>query len=268
MEENIAKDINVLSNFCGKRDLVDLTTEELKKNYSIEQADIMVLFGGSIICGGDVIAEGIKNDIAKKYIIVGGGGHTTDALRNEIAKQCPNIETKSLSEAKLFSKYLEHKYGLEVDYLETHSTNCGNNITYLLDLLKRENISYKSIIISQDASMQLRMEMGLRKYVKDKIIINYATYKSHVVIKNNKLVYEKEIVGMWDIERYISLLMGEIVRLRDDENGYGPSGKNYIEHVDIPIDVEKAYKELEINFRDLIRKANPLYASKNRITNL
>lgn len=36
-----------------------------KKKYGINQADVMVLFGGSIICGGDLLAEGIKNNIAK-----------------------------------------------------------------------------------------------------------------------------------------------------------------------------------------------------------
>ena len=67
---------------------------------------------------------------------------------------------------------------------------------------------------------------------------------------------------MRDIEKYISLLMGEIPRLLDDTNGYGPNGKNYIAHVDIPINVLKAFKELKEEYRDLVRVANPLYASQ------
>lgn len=31
--------------------------------------------------------------------------------------------------------------------------------------------------------------------------------------------------GVWSVERYISLLLGEVPRLRDDANGYGPQGK-------------------------------------------
>ena len=42
----------------------------------------MVLFGGSIIAGGDILAEAIQNEVAKKNIIVGGAGHTTETLRN------------------------------------------------------------------------------------------------------------------------------------------------------------------------------------------
>ena len=42
----------------------------------------MVLFGGSIIAGGDILAEAIQNEVAKKNIIVGGAGPPTETLRN------------------------------------------------------------------------------------------------------------------------------------------------------------------------------------------
>jgi hypothetical protein len=77
----IADNINILGNFCSKRDIPVLTTNELYKKYGIGQADVMVLFGGSIPCGGDVLAQAMQNNIAKKYIIVGGEGHTTASLR-------------------------------------------------------------------------------------------------------------------------------------------------------------------------------------------
>lgn len=72
--------------------------------------------------------------------------------------------------------------------------------------------------------------------------------------------YLQEIHGMWESDRYINLLMGEIPRLRDDENGYGPAGKGFIAHVDIPENVEKAFSELKDIYGDKIREANPLYA--------
>ncbi|CUH97822.1 hypothetical protein P22_3968 [Propionispora sp. 2/2-37] len=49
---------------------------------------------------------------------------------------------------------------------------------------------------------------------------------------------------MWSKERFYELLMGEIWRLRDDEKGYGPQGKNYFGHVDIPYQVEFSYELL------------------------
>lgn len=105
------------------------------------------------------------------------------------------------------------------------------------------------------------MEAVLRKYISDDIlIINYAAYKARVINSNNKLIYEKEILGMWNIDKYISLLMGEIQRLNDDENGYGPKGKDFIVHVDIPDDVMNAFYELKKEYIDYIREANPLYS--------
>ena len=43
---------------------------------------------------------------------------------------------------------------------------------------------------------------------------------------------------------------------------YGPNGKNYIAHVDIPENVMIAFEELKLVFGSETREANPLYASK------
>lgn len=265
MKERIVECINMLGTFCGKRDIPFLTKKELKDKYGIDQADVMVLFGGSILCGGDVLAEAMKAQVAGIYIIVGGAGHTTETLRLKMNEEFPEIKTKGLPEAKIFEAYLETRYGLYADFLECKSTNCGNNITYLLELLKRNHISCNSIILAQDATMQHRMEAGLRKYAPDMNIINYAVYDAKVALKGSELVFDKEIWGMWDMNRYINLLMGEIVRLSDERTGYGPKGSNFIAHVDIPVQIREAFSELEKEYAGMVRKANPLYASsRNR----
>ena len=246
----IANCINVLGDFCGKRDIDELTTFELMKKYGVEKADVMVLFGGSILAGGDVLANAMKNDVAKKYVIVGGRGHTTVSLEEQFYKLYPDSDKKSIlseiSEAEIFRNYLKYKYNLQPDLLEIHSTNCGNNIT-----------------ISQDATMQLRMEVTLKKYLSENIkIINFATYSAKVSVKDKKLCFENDIFGMWDIDRYITLLMGEIPRLTDDKDGYGPKGAGYIAHIDIPEDVKNAFLILKQIHGDKVRKADPLHASK------
>ena len=111
--------------------------------------------------------------------------------------------------------------------------------------------------------MQYRMAATLKKYVSDEVlIINYATYQVNVIQKADELIYQKQPLGMWNIDRYITLLMGEIPRLSDDENGYGPRGKNFISHVDIPQEVKYAFEELKVLFSESIREANPIFASK------
>lgn len=176
---------------------------------------------------------------------------------NMLGRFCGKRDINKLSHEELLQKY-----GCEADYLETKSTNCGNNITYLLDLMREKGVAFQSIILCQDASMQNRMEAGLKKYVGENItIINYAAYQVEVSYDGKELVYTEPIHGMWTIERYVNLLMGEIPRLSDDKNGYGPNGKNYIAHVEIPRQVRIAFEQLKAVYGDETREANPLYAS-------
>ena len=49
---------------------------------------------------------------------------------------------------------------------------------------------------------------------------------------------------MWPRDRWISLVMGEVPRLRDDQHGYGPRGRGFIAHVDVPDEVEFAHAAL------------------------
>ena len=250
-----ANQINTLAAFCGVRDIEELSQSILIKNYGFAQADVMVLFGGSILIGGDVFAEAIKNHVAKTYIIVGGAGHTTDSLRQKFKNIYPDFDVSNLSEAEIFDEYIKRRYKLSADYLECKSTNCGNNITYLLDLIEENNIHCQSMILSQDATMQRRMSAGLKKYRPDILAINYAAYQAYLVDDGSKLNYQTEIFGMWDIERYITLLLGEIPRLTDDVNGYGPRGKDFIAHVDIPAEVQLAFEEISKIYS--VRQAKP-----------
>lgn len=265
MKERIAKNINVLSRFLGMRDVPSLTKQAFQQKYGIEQADLMVLFGGSILKGADVLARAIQNDAARKYIIVGGAGHTTETLRQVVHGNYPKIETAGQSEAQIFQAVLESVYHVKADYLECQSTNCGNNITFLLDLIRENNLPFDSIILVQDAAMQRRMDAGLRKYVSDPLIINYAAYQVDVSVDNDQLVYTENIPGMWQMDRFITLLMGEIPRLSDDAQGYGPNGQGFIAHVEIPEDVSKAFEELKEAGISIVRTANPAFASTNSL---
>ena len=140
--------------------------------------------------------------------------------------------------------------------MELHSTNCGNNITNLLEIIKKEKLDFNNIILIQDASMQLRMSAVIKKYIDKSIeVINYAAYKVKVINKDSKLIYDSYPLGMWNIDRYINLLMGEIPRLTDNKEGYGPSGKDFLIHIDIPEKVENAFLELKKYYPNMVREA-------------
>lgn len=260
--ETIANKLNVISEFLAKRDIPVLNKEELKKKYRIDQADLLILFGGNILHGCELSAQAFNQGIAKRMMIVGGEGHTTDALRNIIQSRCPEFETKGKAEADMIAYYLEKRYNISGCLIERESTNCGNNVSNALKVLNENGLEPKHIIIMQDSSMQLRMDAGFKKMWnhKDVEIINYASYRATVIIKQGMLCFEDEsIEGMWNMEHFINLQMGEIPRLSDTKDGYGPNGKNYIAHVDIPVEVIDAFDYLKVHYNSSIREANEKY---------
>lgn len=258
----MANAINTLSDYLGVRDVAQLMPANLKAKYGFKQADLCILYGGSILAGGDVLACAIKNHVAKHYIISGGNGHTTPLLRNKMKEVLSRTGLQGLSEAEMFQQYLEKKYHLQADFLETKSTNCGNNVTNVLSLAKEEQLATRSIIVMQDATMQKRMYAVFLKESPDSQIINYATYQNHVAVKANRLVFTRQPVGMWTVDHFVQLLMGEVPRLTDDKNGYGPNGKDYLAHVEIPKDVTVVFEYLKKLRPKSVRGANPAFATK------
>lgn len=107
---------------------------------------------------------------------------------------------------------------------------------------------------------------SMRLHAPELEVVNFATYRTTVAPAEPLtaplgLSFEHEPQGMWDMERYVSLLMGEIPRLTDDAAGYGPHGAGYIAHVDIPEEVQTAFTLLKEQFPHLIHEANPAFAS-------
>lgn len=247
--QQIATNLNLLGNYLGIRDITDLTTLKV---------DVLVLYGGSILQGADEFAKAYQNGVAKHYLISGGHGHTTEYLRtNLLQKGYQNLE--SLCEAQMLALYLKKEYAIEISLLETASTNCGNNVTCVLELLEQQQINFESLALIQDATLQRRMAACFAKYLPNKKIINYAAYQTEVIAQNNTLTYVNRPNGMWPLEHYSKLLLGEIVRLHDTKEGYGPNGQNFITHVDVPQTVLLAYQFLSQKLGYTTRKANSAY---------
>lgn len=262
--EIIVDSINILGKYLAKRDILELNQNCLQESYGFRQADLLILFGGSIPYGCDVAARGFLNGIAKNMMIAGGAGHTTDFLRRAVHDKYPDIATEGRMEADIMADYLKCKYGIENLYLERHSTNCGNNVSYALDEVRKNELPHESVIVIQDSTLQMRMDATFKKTWKDEhtTLVHYAPYIVEVVEKDGSIQYQEPIPwGMWSMEQYITLLLGEIPRLRDDENGYGPKGQNYLIHMDVPTEVVNAFEILRGKYADSVRVANPKFKS-------
>ena len=111
--------------------------------------------------------------------------------------------------------------------------------------------------------MQRRMGATLAKQAPHIKAIHYAAYEVEFISQDETISLQPQnSLGMWSAQDYIRLLMGEIPRLQDKPDGYGPRGKNYLVHVDIPDQVQEAFDSLLPTYGHLIREANPEFADK------
>lgn len=165
-------------------------------------------------------------------------------------------------------------------HIEPHSTNCGANALETRHLLDATNIpTPTSLLIVQDPTMSLRTLASFQHAYSDhhhhhhtssppptfqtcpvivprmKLLLPPTTDKSSAVSSNSDdsttplslLAWDhppSESALLWPIPRFLDLLMGEIPRLRDDAEGYGPKGKGFIAHVDVSREVEEAFELL------------------------
>jgi hypothetical protein len=225
-------------------------------------ADVAIFFGGSVVGGVDVFADAIRAGVATCYMIVGGEGHTTAAVRASLRPRMswnPGLDTAS--EAELYDRYLRERHGLAANLLEERSTNCGSNVVNSLAVLRRCGLSDQRLLLIQDGTMQQRMDAGFRLHARPgTAILNYASHQTTVRAVGGGLVCDEPPDGMWDLEHYVSMLLGEIPRLTDDADGYGPAGRGYIAHVDIPPAVLDAHRHLAANSPFASRVPDPRWA--------
>jgi uncharacterized SAM-binding protein YcdF (DUF218 family) len=247
--------VNTLVDFCARRD-VDALTRDAVEEAAGGRVDVAILFGGSILAGGDLFATAITGGIAARFLIVGGQGHSTDALYDAVREHLGWEDVAGQPEAALFQRYLRERHGVEADLLETESTNCGTNVEYALALLAAERIAHQRLVLVQDASMQLRMDACFRLHAPDARLVNFAAHRTRV----SESGYVSPPLGMWARDRYVSLLLGKIPRL--SPTGYGPAGHGFIAHVDIPDAVRAAHSALEAAGVGSTRVADPRWASR------
>lgn len=252
----VAEAANTIARWLGVRDVHALTRVALRCEEGIPEgkADLFVLFGGGVTGSVDVLAGAIQMGVARRYAIVGGRGHSTYWLDQAMERELPTRDDARCtrprpgieSEAEMLAALLEKRHGLHVDLLETLSTNCGNNITYLFDLLDEVGLQPKSVILCQDATMQRRMDATWRRQAQDREafartrLVNWASYRAELTWRDGCLAWAHAPEGIWEVDRYLDLLLGEVVRLSDDERGYGPRGSGFVVHVDVPDEVRQA----------------------------
>jgi uncharacterized SAM-binding protein YcdF (DUF218 family) len=251
MEFQIVNDLNNISAFLSKRDIGELSCEALYDKFGISQADIILILGNSIPYIAELAAKAYKTGLAKRIMIVGGIGHSTKYLIQNVLqdKRYKDVNLNENSEADILKQIIISRENIDKDkiIIESNSTNCGSNAFEALHLLKEKGQIPNSIILIQDPTMQLRSHASfLKEWKQEKtLIISYCPFIPQIKASEGGYEYVNQgINGLWSLDRFIDLIMGEIPRLRDDVNGYGPEGKHFISHIDIPEDVLTSYQRL------------------------
>lgn len=193
------------------------------------RVDLMLLFGGSMPTTWQVAAEAVHAGEVGRLMLVGGRGHTTDALFAALGHD--PAEAAALTEAEVMATWLREAHGITDVVLETASTNCGNNVTLAEHVAAEHGLRPRTVALVQDPTMQRRMDARFRRAwsLGGAVAVNRPGPDSRTA---------------WPWHRWVALVMGEVPRLRDDEAGYGPRGRGFIAHVDVPAEVQAAYDAL------------------------
>jgi hypothetical protein len=205
-------------------------------------------------------------------VLCGGIGHSTPLLRDAICDAYPDIkpnDVEELPEARIFEKAMRMAWpGLcgridrgEIGYMvEEESTNCGANANLAVDMMLSRGISPESLIIVQDPTMMKRTTASFEKaydtlktHSTPKQIIPWSTFTPHLSLEDKEVKWDitdfcdknASVKELWTMDRFLGLIIGEIARLNDDVDGYGPNGKGFIGHVDIPDDVLESWMRIK-----------------------
>lgn len=264
--QELARDINLLAEF--------LANEQVNDIYICSPVDCIIICGSSIIFQAEVLFRALEErpSLAKIVILVGGVGHSTQLLYDAINRHekfsALSTETHGLPEARVMEIVLRRFFdyekitsqGCQV-LIEDQSTNCGSNAIEAIKLLRTSNLPEpKSFIIIQDPTMSLRTSAGFRNLYQDHpsppTFNCCPVFVPRVRSTESGLEYDVRNApsyALWSKDRFYSLLVGEIPRLRDDEDGYGPKGRAFITHVDVPTEIESAWNNLREASGSIIR---------------
>lgn len=213
--------------------------------------DFVILAGNAVIPAVDAACR-IASERGVPLLISGGIGHSTTFLYAAVAQhpRYNTLPTTGRAEAAILADIAREFWKIPAEniLIEDQSTNCGENARFSREMMAYRGLRAERVLVVQDPTMQRRTMATFARVCRDEAVS--PAWVSHPgltpVVKNseNGLTFSGESEGLWPIERYLSLVLGELPRLRDDVNGYGPRGRDFIAHVEIPEDVENAWSIL------------------------
>ncbi len=237
-------DLNTLAHWLAED---DFNTEQ------VSEADLMILAGHAVlpnIAG----AFALLAQTSLPLLISGGIGHSTELLRNALtaSQQYGTLRFEGASEAELLAELATAAFNLSSErlLLENKSRNCGENAAFSLQMLLTLGERPQRIILVQDPLMQRRTAETYRftwaSHGVSATFISWPVFIPYLEKTDGglRIAGAGTAEGLWSVDRFVAMTLGEIRRLRDDAEGYGPAGQGFIGHVDLPDAVHQAWQRL------------------------
>ncbi|WP_373239557.1 YdcF family protein [Kluyvera ascorbata] len=228
-----------------------LAQNDFDSSPKAEETQWVVMAGNAVMPTIDAACRLVSQN-GGSLLISGGIGHSTNFLYEAMAQhpRYQSIETNGEAEATLLAEIAHRFWQIPRDRIvvEDQSTNCGENAWFTRRVMEARGIHAPRVTVVQDPTMQ-RRTMATFARVWQEVEnaprwLSYPGYVPELINTEEGVGYRQPEAGLWPVARYLSLLLGEIPRLRDDAQGYGPRGKDFIAHVDIPAEVEAAWAQL------------------------
>ncbi|WP_320726469.1 YdcF family protein [Enterobacter sp. 118C5] len=229
-----------------------LAQDDLSATRQAPAIDAVILAGNAAIPTIDAACRiASQNDVP--LLISGGIGHSTpflyEAIRNHPRYHA--LPVAGRAEASILADVAREFWqipGARV-WVEDRSTNCGENARFSWSMLKERQRTSGRVLVVQDPTMQRRTMATFARVCRDEPAspqwISHPGFTPMLQNGKDGVEFSGDSAGLWPVDRYLSLVLGELPRLYDDVNGYGPAGRDYIAHVAFPEAVTAAWKQLQ-----------------------
>ncbi len=247
-------DLQLIAGFLARRDVPALDPTR--------PVDVLVLCGSAVLPSVEVAATAFHDGAVGRILVSGGTGHSTEHLHAAVrAHPTYDVVVEGRSEAAVLAEILERHLGVPASALTTEeeSTNCGENGAHSVRMLAAWP-DVASVVVVQDPTMQRRTHAVFDRVLSERALahgpeVRLTSFAPFLPRVAADAVGDGSGTPVWTRERFTSLALGEVRRLRDDEDGYGPRGTGFIDHVDVPDDVLAAYERLRVEHPGVVRPA-------------
>ena len=230
-------DLEVVGRWLARRDLPSLDPDDVGRPF-----EVLVLCGSAVPATVEMAARAFHDGVAGRILVSGGVGHSTPYLAEAVAAHHSwrDVTTSGRTEAAVLAEILRRHLGVPAAMVTTEeeATNCGENAAHSLRLLP----THGRVLLVQDPTMQRRTHASFDHHqplVGTRLeIVSQAPFVP--VVGPGGGVGDATGPASWTFARFAALALGEVRRLHDDAQGYGPRGAGFIDHVDVPAEVLEA----------------------------